>query len=229
MNIPSCGSGIANWRDRDAYPQSYADISEWNWRWEFLRRNPEYQRVWHQGIDVRNAEGVFRIAEPGDSEICQKVFRVRLLTNPWGSQPISSLTQSHDLSGAITINPPDVHGGSGSHLVLASFYLDRPLNPQITEVSYILKKNQLARNQELIKFHRTTAVWPRHLRVIDAKDQGATLAEIADQFVEDGSVDEATLYKRTGNVKTEKSRHKAIVSQWHSQAREVMDKAILWL
>ena len=67
--------------------------------------------------------------------------------------------------------------------------------------------------------------WPRHLRIIDAKHQGATHSEIADQFTTDGQVDEASLYKDTGNKETAKSRHKAIVSQWYAQAFGVMGKA----
>ena len=43
------GLTIPDWEDAEAYPKRYEDISEGNWRWEFLRRYPEYQQAWKRG------------------------------------------------------------------------------------------------------------------------------------------------------------------------------------
>ncbi|MDP3279955.1 MAG: DUF6499 domain-containing protein [Nitrosomonas sp.] len=33
-----------DWRDASAYPATYKDLYDYQWAWEFLRRNPEYQK-----------------------------------------------------------------------------------------------------------------------------------------------------------------------------------------
>jgi hypothetical protein len=60
--------------------------------------------------------------------------------------------------------------------------------------------------------------WSRHLRVIDAKDQGATHAEVFLQLVDDGWESESS-----------KSQPSALVSQWHKQAIDIMEKAARFL
>ena len=37
--------GVPDWRDAKAYP-GWDEIGILGWRWEFLRRNPEYRRDW---------------------------------------------------------------------------------------------------------------------------------------------------------------------------------------
>lgn len=37
---------IKDWLDADLYPQKHSDLSLYQWSWEFLRRNPEYQKHW---------------------------------------------------------------------------------------------------------------------------------------------------------------------------------------
>jgi hypothetical protein len=67
--------------------------------------------------------------------------------------------------------------------------------------------------------------WPRHLRLVDAKDQGATHAEIYEHFAREQTVDDDELdeFYRFG------TQPKALVSQWLKQAQEVMDKASRFL
>ena len=60
--------------------------------------------------------------------------------------------------------------------------------------------------------------WIRHLRVLDAKEDGATHAEIFLRFADEGLVTE-----------TADSQPNAVVSQWITQANEVMEKVARFL
>ncbi len=225
MNIPSCGSGIPNWQDRDAYPDSYDDISEGNWRWEFLRRDPEYQRVWSRGTDLRNAEGILRTPGPEDFNICLKVFRLRFLSDPFGNHPISVQTQLIDPSGAITLNPPDVQGGHGSHLVMASFDLNRPLKPQLDNIYETLKYQQRSRKQELVIFRKHKNKWPLYLRMLDAQAQGNPRAmEIFNHLK-----NEAYLHDKDAHPELDVGNPATLISDWQKAAIEVRIKAIRYL
>ena len=67
--------GVPDWRDAAAYPQP-DDLSDWLWRWEFIRRMTDYRNAWDQasriqyGIQCRRAEKAgrdkARILQPDD-------------------------------------------------------------------------------------------------------------------------------------------------------------------
>ena len=121
------------------------------------------------------------------------------------------------------------------HLSYIKFDLTKPIDYQLT-----IAKGQLATDAETYRisapqsrklFGKTRDNWPRHLRVIDAKDQGATHEEIYEQFVEEWSGGDEDMkddfYRpiKTEKLKDQDSLPKATVSQWHKQAVGVMEKA----
>ena len=113
-------------------------------------------------------------------------------------------------------------------IAFVRFDLTRPIDPQLAIAKAELKKDAFIKRAPP-SGEGVRRNWPRHLRVIDAKDQGATHAEIANQFVEDGSVDEKMMYSTAGVESTQKSHHKATVSQWYKEAKGVMVQAAVSL
>jgi hypothetical protein len=115
------------------------------------------------------------------------------------------------------------------------FDLLKPLGPQITQARATLKGLQMQRYPDFEQFKKRTQNWPRHLRVIDAKDQGSTHQEIYDHIVDELACDDEDLkddfYRpiKTEKLKDQESGPKAKVSQWHKQAVGVMEKAALLL
>lgn len=49
MSTPKTPTWLPNWRDPSAYPNPKDNISAAQWAWEFIRRNPEYQRLYRIG------------------------------------------------------------------------------------------------------------------------------------------------------------------------------------
>lgn len=110
---------------------------------------------------------------------------------------------------------------------LATFDLAKPLDTQIEQVKQQLIQTKLANEiqTEQLKSNRRQH-WCRHLRVIDAKDQGATHAEIYEQFAAELAGDDEEAmdeFYRQGK------QPNSVVSQWLTQAVQVMEKASRFL
>lgn len=224
------GSGIPNWRDRKAYPKRFEDIYERNWRWEFLRRCPEYKQAWSRGVPdddlSHNAPPeVYRKPAPEDSELCRKVFRIRHLVNPRGEQKIPNApgTMFNALTGAITINPPNPDITRGPDFVMVGFDLNLPLKPQIDEVHQQLKFQQKTLKEKLVTFKKHRDKWPKYIRVIDAIDQGATPTEIYHCFTEESAGDDE---EKMNDFYGKNCQPDATAMGWHSRALDVMESVI---
>jgi len=66
------------------------------------------------------------------------------------------------------------------YIVLGMFDLGAPIKPQLQTIEHMLKikqKQHLGKLASQLKKNRREN-WPRHLRVIDADDQGATPSQI---------------------------------------------------
>ena len=66
------------------------------------------------------------------------------------------------------------------------FDVDAPLEPQIKATRETLKELQKARNGKLVQIRRHPEKWLSYLRVLDARDAGATWSEITKVFFEQG-------------------------------------------
>lgn len=225
------GRRIPDWRDKDGYPKRFDDIYDKDWRWEFLRRNPKYQQAWDRGIPDTdstydgNVDDVMRIPAAEDSDICRTVFRLKRLVDPWGEQKIGNAPgmMFNVATGALTINPRDKDDPLGDNIVTVNFNLNLPLNPQLEHAKRHLKFQQKEKKEELVTFKKQKDKWPRHIRVIDAFDQGATPTEVYNQFAEedaDGNEDKLDEFYRPG------SQPDATAMGWHTSALKVMEMAI---
>lgn len=70
--------------------------------------------------------------------------------------------------------------------VVVAFSIDRPLSEQLKDVERALKSLQKDRHGRHLQKRRHLAKWLRYLRVLDAREGGATWAEIAETFYSQG-------------------------------------------
>ena len=277
--------GCPDWRDANAYPDEF-ELEQWQWRWEFLRRNPAYREAWNRAETAQTNENGSDIVWDketvcsedaklndlcrhkgfpceSDREIVEHIWHMGIMMlspktslDSIGTQSIFNLNSSvlfslpsfelienyfaknnftpdHQvkillgfLKQTLMISQMEREG----KVALAKFDLSRRVGPQLKEAEKEIDlKLKRINNSINIMQKDNRSNWSRHLRVIDAKDRNVSHSEIANQFLEDGLAEEATLYKVTGNKETEKSRHKSIVNQWHNQARGIMAKAAILL
>jgi hypothetical protein len=105
---------------------------------------------------------------------------------------------------------------------LVVFDHTKSLTKQIKKAKEAIRLRHAALRNERKSLTLDMKYWPRHLRIIDAKDQDATHPKIYEHFAEErsgGNDDALDDFYRPGR------QPKAVVSQWHSQAVEVMEKA----
>lgn len=113
------------------------------------------------------------------------------------------------------------NGLSKDSLYFFSFDISRALDTQLTRAKEELRRLQAKYHPEIEQFKRRKENWPHHLRVIDAKDQGAKHRAIFAQFADEAFGDDDLAL----DAYYKKHDPKAKVSQWLKSAREAMVKA----
>lgn len=193
--------GLPDWRD----PSSYGETSSWSdlrWRWEFLRRRDDLRRDFDRyAPDVaalRNAD----FEELGLTELSDQMASPTFTTAPFGGQHygyegipnprISALTDaflafittaqpsgglySYFAEGAVPAYPDGVRFSPDQAVWV--FDLDWNLDLQLAMAREQLARLQANRDRRKgSKDHK--AKWLTYLRVLDAKEAGASLTEIA--------------------------------------------------
>lgn len=185
--------GLPDWRDR----QSYGGVARWTfnrWRWEFYRRRPDL-RAYYDGHAAASHRYWSRYAgrpgfplahlrpdEPGFTAIvaaaARKRFGYSALPNPRiGEQPEgvirpwvndSTLRVAEDAVPALD---------PGEFAVL--FDLDRPIEAQLDMAREVLRWHQEERHGKPLQRRRHPGKWLTYLRVLDAREAGASWAAIA--------------------------------------------------
>jgi len=185
--------GIPDWRD----PGSYGDTrrwSEWEWRWEFMRRREDCRAdfVTHKdkgvpGHPLRPEESGFMASFPG----CWEKYGLSTLPNPAiGKQPsyvYFIIFRGHARPPMLVFlgkGATEVRGETGSVL---KFDLTAPLGDQLEGAKQILERAQTRKLGHLVKpGKKHPAKWLTYLRVLDARESGATLSEIAQSGILNG-------------------------------------------
>jgi hypothetical protein len=193
--------GLPDWRD----PSSYRETSEWSdlrWRWEFLRRRDDLRRDFDRyapdAVALRNADFV-KLDLP---ELRDQIASPDFTTAPFGGQPygyegipnprISALPDAflaflttaqpsgglhpYYAEGAVPVYPDGVQFSPDQAVWV--FDLDWNIDLQLAIAREQLVRLQANReHRKGSKDHK--AKWPTYLRVLDAKEAGASLTEIA--------------------------------------------------
>jgi hypothetical protein len=205
---PEFGRGVAahwlpNWRNPSQYPDSKA--SRVDWAWQFLRRNPEYQKLWSEHVgpryDKAHVESSFQRTAGGAREDLDGRHRVRLMMHggPHPDQAIfrkrfGVITIPQDPSESIATvrfeaqsvryaRPPLCRPPADlqDHQVLVCLDLEWPIEAQLKNVKRLLAqelKNQKL-NKAAFRFRFRADKYRRYLQLLDARIAGASARQIA--------------------------------------------------
>jgi hypothetical protein len=171
--------GIPDWTNSEAYPKQARDAIWW---WEFLRRRPDYRQRWEAVVADPDTPREF-ISELGISlatDFARK-YVVKLLCDPRRRLPddVAKKIEAANREYGFIVGPDS--GGcedSAYNVVDFRFSMDEPVSPQI-EVA----RERLMMWQEVIYCKRNPSrpsreLWPLYLRVLDARDCGASWKSI---------------------------------------------------
>lgn len=240
-----------HWTSRSDYPVSGDALSDWRWRWEFLRRDEGYQRAWQVGTPIDGNEN--RMAHPRDLYRVNYLYKLANLFDPCFDAsghfniftPSTGIVQKwappyQFLDTVDALKPTDLLGffreyfgeqqkvseqlWEGS-LATAVFDMKRPLTPQLKKIERILKEQQKYHSGKLIQFRKRQELWPAYLRFLDAEHQGNPKAmEIHEHLMDEAKQRPQSEYDRL-NV----DNPATLITDWQSQAKELRDKAVSYL
>lgn len=188
--------GLPDWRDAT----SYGDTANWTWhrwRWEFYRRREDLRTLFDQfaatsyqtqlrvatGTDI--AERVLKPDEPGFTALVPGETGL-----DYAAIPNPRISDQPEAVLKLIFEDPDVkfypaehyrHGISldSDDQIAVVFTLDRPLPPQLDHALNILRRAQQASQGKLLEQRSHPKKWLRYLRVLDARESGASWSETA--------------------------------------------------
>lgn len=191
-----------DWHDARMYPCDSDQLKEWQWRWEFFRRQQQYRILWFLSkkidpsdtknrIDEIKQYGLKSLVDPRTNNLSETPFEpVGILwSNPSLMMRTPALATRESLKnlGSDLIDFADEE--ELPFVAFVKFDLNRPLSQQMSKVKADLEELDL----HLIKRKRALRLggkdqknWSLYLRLIDAEDQGAKSMEIFRQFEFDG-------------------------------------------
>ncbi|MGQ5702178.1 hypothetical protein ACUJ46_09030 [Sandaracinobacteroides sp. A072] len=188
--------GTPDWRDAAAY----GDVKRWRfdrWRWEFYRRRDDLRAYFDAHVEetlqrrqrYAGKDG-FTVAhlrpnEPGftlDAALeAGAQFGYSSLPNPRiGAQPMHLIkTHQHD---GVRYDLGGVPFPLAPHEEPLTFDLDRPIEPQLAHAREVLLSAQYALHGKPLQKRRRPKKWLGYLRALDAREAGASWAEITGAF-----------------------------------------------
>jgi hypothetical protein len=178
--------GIPDWRDPTAYPNP-DDLSIFDWRWEFLRRNPDYREAYNRPETAFEDESKSRFFErayllrtPVDPRLPVKKY-IETISGIFHSGYFDNFVGSGNLSSKYAhkseINRILCH--SSDHDIFFRCDPLKPLEVQFEAFLKIASASQRSLKKKLLRPRMRKDRWPLYLRVLDALDCQATYSEIA--------------------------------------------------
>ena len=187
-----------NWRDSTAYSER---LTDWQWRWEFLRRDEEYQADFarlHPADFARQVDAYRDIALPDGVESWEQHFKLFAsmpgtdaepgCREKYGVEHLWDPAQPKPSRGLFVQECPYVVRFASEHrfreldssgATLMAFDLRRPLRQQLKRAEQNLKLIQVELYGHPREHRQHRAKWARYLRIFDAKAAGAAAREIA--------------------------------------------------
>lgn len=179
--------GVPDWKNAAAYSAKTASTGrKWNdlkWRWEFLRRRPDYRAAWTHWAPIEanrlarasealkkagsNVTLVMGTASTDDPDTCREHFQLTGLLDPRCD------FDEFELWGAFCDADEERDG------IRYLFDLKKPIAPQMSKAEKLLKALQENERGGRVTNKPHRDLWPLYLRALDAKNARATLAEMA--------------------------------------------------
>ena len=186
--------GVPDWRDASAYEIAR---SPRQWRWEFLRRRPDYREDWlkHYEPGYREALAIYRDIPLPDGVTSWEEHFSGFASYPdsawkYGIAPLidpSRACSEFELWQVSQNEHPRYldfasrdrfrEMKDGGYRVVV-FDLNKPLGEQLRKAEVRLKQEQNGALGGVLDRRRHERKWPVYLRAIDARDAGETLESI---------------------------------------------------
>jgi len=193
--------GIPNWLDAG----SYGNTTQWSenrWRWEFTRRREDcrkdfltYKDQTRSALEEGRADEVkgspdahsprlLRPDEPGfvaEVPECYEKYGLNNLPNPAiGNQPFYVILFRKRAVKRVMFPEDGIEAGFfGATDAVIVFDLNSPLSDQLEAARGLLERAQSKRIGRLLQSKRYPSKWLTYLRVLDARESGASLGKIA--------------------------------------------------
>lgn len=190
------GWGVPDWRDARAYPTA-DELDDLEWRWEFLRRRHGYRLDWlrpdtdfQPATRARYFLDVYDLELPFDPRLSIRALAEGLSASARRGNPdvfafpVSGLVpfrrallsrQFATLDEIERIIP----GHPTADDVFVRFDLREPIKPQLEQIGFLLEKLRAEAYGDDSVTKKRKQLWPHYLRLLDAKDAGASLSEMA--------------------------------------------------
>ena len=203
-------NGFPDWRDANAYPDesTFSDPpllasdplnNRRAWAWEFLRRNADYREDFM----------LYQKSSPEQkASISAKYSLIYMvphsLSTPECPAPFLQTFALRELEESSPISAQI----AGDKIALV-FDLTLPIEPQLDMARAQIKDKASTAGIDILWDSRTRLrdkAWPRYLRVLDARQQGAKSSEIVAQFIADGVLQSHTLADHEKQINTDYRR-----------------------
>ena len=172
--------GTPDWRDADAYPSR---LSHEQWRWEFYRRRADYRKEWSA---ARPKAGYLKHLRWANGHVlidprlpASQLDEFDLL---WVPRPRPRVRVAFEFDGLAPIAPQ----------IRAAERLLRGLQRKASAVGLSVRASRKPNAQ-------ANNLWARYLRVLDAREAGATFREIGQAIHDAGDFDDQALAKQDHN------------------------------
>ena len=195
--------GIPDWRNQDAYPH-HDQLSQEEWRWEFLRRRPGYRRdyLWPDSKFRSFSKGLYfelayGLPDPADPRI--SAVDADRYNTLWNDDLLTIVPQDSTTSAFFRFLDDDdryvtalchetsrlVRPDSASSSLFLRVDLRRSVPTQLARLKEIASVYQESSSVKQVR--RRPLLWPVYLRVLDAREAGASYNEIAGSFLRNDS------------------------------------------
>jgi hypothetical protein len=218
-DCPAAEWGLPNWQDASTYGET--DAWEYmRWRWEFFRRRQDLRDAfderaeetyrfyfdWYSSPEHREKYGEVKTLKPNERGFTAQSymdddFGYTGIPNPRISdQPsrvtFSALDYPGDVSLYVGENCKDVNGDPApitleDNQMAIVFNLDKPIAIQIERAKESLHNRQKKRHGSKLQKRQRSDLWLTYLRVLDARECGATWFQISSILVNTAGTEQA--------------------------------------
>jgi hypothetical protein len=168
---------IKEFRNAAMFP--HADAEGVAWRWEFLRRHPDYQLFYerHAGRELTRTERAQLLEQFGAERLDDPMLDANSVSAPARSGTVVPLVTERNVGGIEGVGDP----GTTTRPERMAFSINRtlPLEPQFEKIRRAVERANAAERMSTSVGNANRSAWPDYLRVLDAKAAEATNDEIA--------------------------------------------------
>jgi hypothetical protein len=215
-----------DWRDRHSYPHPTESVTFW--RWEFLRRDPEYQADYAASLPADAEKLASRhlfgegLREP-PAELTEK-YGLEFLPDPIRDLPPGlEMVRNWRDRGPLDDDELAVYQEAGFFPVM--FDLSLPLDEQFEEMKPMLERAAKRRGLSADRSHK--AMWRTYLRFMDAEAVGVKPAHAMKVLLPDLEADKrecAAIKGKARDPQVSRSRPTDLAKNWRKAIADLQKR-----